>query len=142
MYGWMHACMYVCICTPRVERGSPELTGPGRVVCVAGRPSQEPAALVGVFLRLWCFWCSVTVHEVTQLPEAGVLSPVRPELDSLRASSHIWLMRAAAFCEQLALHFWPLQGVQLALLPVRSTQQRCQAGWSLPSIFATIALVA
>merc|ERR1711966_252077 len=114
--------------TPRVEHGSPELTGPGRVVCVAGRPSREPAALFRLFLRLWCLWCSVTVHEVTQLPEAGVLSPVRPELDSLRASSHIWLMRAAAFCEQLALHFWPLQGVQLALLLVWGTQRGCQGG--------------
>ena len=54
--------------------------------------------------------CTVVVHEVTQLPEVGV-----PELVSQRASSHIWLMRAAAFCEQLALHFWPLHGVQFAL---------------------------
>ena len=42
--------------TPRVERGSPELTGPGRVVCVAGRPSQEPAAVFIAFaaVRISC----------------------------------------------------------------------------------------
>ena len=40
------------------------------------------------------------MHEVTQRPDAGVLSLVRPELESLDASSHIWLMCAAAFCEQ------------------------------------------
>merc|ERR1711966_181562 len=84
--------------TPRVERGSPELTGPGRVVCVAG-------------------------HNVTRIPDAGVLSLVRPELDSLDASSHIRLMCLLHFVSR-ALHFWPLQGVQLALLLVSSTQRR------------------
>ena len=56
------------------------------------------------------FVCSVAVHEVTQLPEAIALSLARPELESLKASSHIWLMRAAAFCEQLALHFAKVPG--------------------------------
>ena len=50
----MRMFMRMLMLTPRVERGSPELTGPGRVVCVAGRPSQEPAALCRLFLRLWC----------------------------------------------------------------------------------------
>ncbi len=82
-------------------------------------------------------WCTVVVHEETQLPEAGV-----QELESQRASSHIWLMCAAAFCVQLAMHFWPLQGVQLALLLVWSTQRRCQGGLEAGPCFATIASVA
>ena len=33
---WHGMVWYGMVYTPRVEHGSPELTGPGRVVCVAG----------------------------------------------------------------------------------------------------------
>ena len=122
---------------------APRAAGTGCVGQLPGdRPKNRRRCIAFSFVCSVLLWCRAAEHNVTQLPEAGVLSPVRPEIDSQRASSHIWLMRAAAFCEQLALHFWPQQGVQLVCCSFGARSEGARVGWSLPLIFATIALVA
>ena len=105
-----YTILYHTILSPPVwSAGARSLPGlAGWSVWLGDRPKNRRRCVAFSFV-CGVLLCTVVVHEVTQLPEAGV-----PELESQRASSHIWLMRAAAFCEQLALHFWPLQGVQLA----------------------------
>ena len=88
--------------TPPVwSAGARSLPGlAGWAVWLGDRPENRRRGIAFSFVCSVIVWSRVAVHEVTRIPDAGVLSLVRPELESLDASSHIWLMCAAAFCEQ------------------------------------------
>ena len=75
--------MHMCISPPVWSTGAWSLPGlAGWSVWLGDRPANRRRCFAFSFV-CGVLLCSLALHEVTRLPEAGVLSLVRPELESL-----------------------------------------------------------